>query len=192
MVFWPEVVEVPVRGVTVLLGVTVPLEEPLFPDGIERTLPEESPEVFPEVTFPEVRLASMVRSLVVTVRADPILPVFPETLPVEPLESRYSVVLDWAGLSRVRAPAEALPEVPARLVPGAAAVRVPRTMFSGSPALKPLLTLEDTLLTMAVSTRAREKSLAFTTVMPRVLLTIVVLLFITTVLLFTTVPGLLP
>jgi len=48
----------------------------------------------------------------------------------------------------------------------AMAVRVLREMPSGSPALKPLLTVEETLVTMAASTRRLAKSVALTTVIP--------------------------
>ena len=190
--------------VDVLDWTAVP-EELLPLEGIELTLPEERPEVFPELRFPDVPVDTAVLSLVVTaLLVEILLPVFAETVPDDPLELLKSAAWDWAGLSLPRLVPTALLEAVALLFPvadrfsiladglcegflAARDVRPVPAIFSGSPALKLLLTLDGTLLTMVVSTRRREKSVALTIVMPLLLL-----LFITTVVLLITVFGRLP
>lgn len=66
-----------------------------------------------------------------------------------------------------------------------------RVRVSGKPVLKLFLTSLDTFLTMVVSTRRREKSVAFTTVMPLLLL-MLLLLMMMLVLLMTVLLGLVP
>lgn len=180
-------------------------EEGLPLEGIELTLPDERPGVSPELMLPDVPADTVALSLVVTaLLVEILLPVFAETVPADPLELLKSAAWDWAGLSLPRLVPPALAEALVLLfavadrfsilVDGlcelflaARDVRLVLAIFSGSPALKLLLTLDGTLLTMVVSTRRREKSVALTIVMPLMLL-----LFITTVVLLITVFGRLP
>jgi len=190
--------------VDVLDWTAVP-EELLPLEGIELTLPDERPEVFPELRFPDVPVDTAVLSLVVTeLLVEILLPVFAETVPDDPLELLKSAAWDWAGLSLLRLVPTALLEAVALVfavadrfsiladglceaILAARDVRPFPAIFSVSPSLKLILTLDGTLLTMVVSTRRREKSVALTIVMPLLLL-----LFITTVVLLITVFGRLP
>ena len=161
-----------------------------LPEGIFVTLPDESPGVLPDTVRTDVPAGASDRSLVVTVfLVVTALLLSPETVPADPLES---TVRDWAGLSRFRLEVPALAEVSVLLfpavdrfsdladwlrdaVPAATDVRLVLAIFSGSPALNPLLTLSGTLLTMVFSTRCRdEKSVALTTVMPLLLLLLMI------------------
>ena len=146
--------------------------------------------------FPDLPVDPVGIFLVVTLPwAGRLLTDLPDAVPAEPREFLMAEVLDWAGLSLLRLltllPVEAtvLP-----LLPVEATVLEDRLVFGisfGRPALKLLLTLDGTLLTMVFSTRRREKSVALTTVMPLPLFTTTVLLLIT-VLLITVLLGLFP
>ncbi len=195
---------VAVPGGFVLFGLVVLPEVLPLLEGIFETLPVESPGVFPDTVLPDWLADTSDRSLVVTVFlvVTAVLFFSPETVPADPLET----VRDWAGFALVTLEAPALAEVSVLLfptadmfpdledwlrdaVPAATEVRLILAIFSGSPALNPLLTLSGTLLTMVVSTRCLdEKSVALTTVMPLLLL----LFMITVVLLITVLLGLLP
>jgi hypothetical protein len=170
------------------------------------TLPEDTPEFFIGVTRLEFPVADSDRSLVVTwFLVETALPLSLEPFSAEPREVLNSVARDWAGISLLRPVLPAFEAADALLTAAAAepspilddpaweALRAARDvreileMSSGSPALKLLLTVSGTLLTMVVSTRLLEKSVALTTVIPLLLL-----LFMITVVLLITVFGRFP
>lgn len=175
-----------------------------FLEGMDLMLLSESPLV-PEASGLELTVDL---SLVVIVLVAAAVFAEREAVPAEPREFLYSAALVEPGISLVRLALPALVAAVARLSEAfnellravrlweaAPAARealddvLPR--LSGRPALKLLLTSVETFLTMVFSTRRLEKSVAFTTVMPRLLL--ILLLLITMVLLLMTVLlGLLP
>lgn len=173
---------------------------------MEVTLPEESPESLAGVTRLDVPGEASDLSLVVTaLLVETVLPLSPETVAADPRESLNSAERDWVGISLFRPELPAFVETASRLPAGTAAPLSPLDVpvwaalraasefrevleiSSGRPALKLLLTVSGTLLTIVVSTRLLEKSVALTTVMPLLLL-----LFIMTVVLLMMVFGLVP
>lgn len=104
-------------------GELLPLE------GIEVTLPDESPELFSGITRLEVPGDASDRSLVETaLLVETELPLSPETVAADPRESLNSAERDWAGMSLVRLELPALAESGARLPAGAEEALSPLTV----------------------------------------------------------------